>query len=123
MRDKKGFMLLELMVSMAILSTGLLAVTRSFISSLGASDYSRQYTLACILTEEKLNELEQSTDLFEETEHGSFEEPYSKFSWKSEIKQSSNESLKHVTVTTFWKDKGKQKKVRLSTLLLENTEE
>lgn len=123
MQDRKGFMLLELIVSLAILSTGLLAVTRSFISSLGASNYSRQYTLACILTEEKLNELELFTDLSEETVQGSFEEPYTQFSWKSEIKPSSNESLKHVTVTIFWKDKWKQKKVRLSTLLLENTEE
>jgi type II secretion system protein I len=123
MQCKKGFMLLELMVSLAILSTGLLTVTRSFISSLGASNYSQQYTLACTLAEEKLNELGQSTDLSEGTTQGSFEEPYLQFSWELEIKPSSNDSLKHVTITVIWKEKGKQRKAKLATLILKNPEE
>jgi type II secretion system protein I len=118
MAGRKGFMLLELIVSLAILSAGLLSVARSFIPSLRAGNSSRQYTLACTLAEEKLSELEQSADLSEGEMQGGFEETYSEFSWKSEVKASSNENLNHVMVTILWEEKGREKEVKLATLLL-----
>jgi general secretion pathway protein I len=115
-------MLLELIVSLAILSSGLLAITRSFILSLETSNHSRLYSTASMLAEEKLAELEESLQVPDGTTYGSFGEPYSRFSWNLEVEPSSNQNLKHVRITVSWKERGLEKRAGLSTLLYETPE-
>ena len=59
-RLAQGFILLEVVVSVAILAGGLIFVLRSFTGSLKAMTTSQNYMRACLLLEDKMWELEQA---------------------------------------------------------------
>ena len=54
-----GFTLLEVLITVAILSTAIIFIFRSYTASLSSSKFSQDITLACYLVEDKLWEIEQ----------------------------------------------------------------
>ncbi|MCX5657340.1 MAG: hypothetical protein NTZ48_03835 [Candidatus Omnitrophica bacterium] len=55
----RGYILIETLVSVAVLSIGLMMVINAFSSSINALRTSRNYTHASILAEEKISEIER----------------------------------------------------------------
>lgn len=115
-RSRSGFLLFEVMVTITILSLGLVMVLRSFASSLGAARFAQNYTEAILLAEEKLWEWEKVDAIIPE-------EPMSGdlpggFRWKLEatpLEDASN--LNEVKVAVSWKERGRQEEVSLATYL------
>ena len=57
-RNEKGFSLLEVIVALAIMAGGFLAVLNLFSGSVRSVDFSGQYLKAVTLANSKMNELE-----------------------------------------------------------------
>ena len=102
-------MLMEVMVSLAILSLGLVIIIQSFASSLRALRSSQNITRAVFLAEQKLGEMERE-GYFEEESEGSFGEKYPNLEWKIDssplkIDDEEIENLSTVTLTLFERER------------------
>ncbi len=107
--NKRGFLLYEVLLALAILSIGLVIVLRSFSTSLRAVRTSQNYFKATLLLEEKLWEVEKANSLPPGISQGSF--PGSKFNWEVEtspIEEEGDVGLNAVKVTLSWRQ-GKRK--------------
>jgi len=102
MRNIKGFMLLEVMLSLAILSFGLLIVIHSFRLSLRGEESSKVYTTASFLLERKLWEIEGEKEL--SPLFGEFSSPYEDFSWKGSLSSTPVKGILKITLTVFYKE-------------------
>lgn len=123
-KNIRGFMLLEVMVSLAILSIGLLVIVRSFSSSLRAQEYCHSYSQAVFLIEQKMTELQITDNLTEGIATGKGEEGFSDYSWRIETGCSkTDDSLKEINTTVYWQNKGKSSKLSMSNLLLSTSPE
>jgi len=60
MRKSKGFLLLEIMVSVSIMSFGVLLILNSFVRPIRATELSMDYFKAGLLLEEKMSEFYNS---------------------------------------------------------------
>ncbi|MBU0700229.1 prepilin-type N-terminal cleavage/methylation domain-containing protein [bacterium] len=96
-----GFILLEVMIALAILSSGLILILSSFSVSLMAVRNCEDYTRAAFLLQEKISELEEnpSTGSLD----GGFEDEEG-FRWKAGIKDAGGLGLKEIKVTVEWKN-------------------
>lgn len=92
-RRRRGFTLLEVMVSMSILALALVAVAGTNANSFNASNYARHVTVATLLARSKMLdvEMELQDDGFSESDKeddGDFsEEGYPKMRWKVAIRR------------------------------------
>ena len=57
-RNRKGYLLLEVVASIAVIAIGLTVILRSFTSSLRASKIAQEYFEASLLVQDKMAELE-----------------------------------------------------------------
>lgn len=93
MRPARAFTLLEVVVALAVLSLGLLAVADLSGTALRSHGYARDVTAATLLARGKLAELEEKYEDqgfkdFDESEEGSFaDEGYPGFQWRLEAKK------------------------------------
>ena len=89
MRNRKGFTLMEVLVSLAILGIGLSIILELFSGGLRSAKISEEYTKATWYGKMKMEEMLTTKDLFEGAAEGSFD---SEFFWTSEVKKA-NPSL------------------------------
>jgi len=118
-KNKRGFLLYDVLLALAILSIGLVTVLRSFSTSLQAVRTSRDYFKATLLLEDKLWEMERENSLPPGISRSSF--PSSKFSWKVEtsaIEEEEDMSLSAVKVTISWKEGKGEKDIELTTWMV-----
>jgi len=114
--NKRGFLLLEVLLSLGILATSLLAINHSFSSALRANSYAESYTVASLLAQEKMAEIETTsyqTGAFE----GDFGKEYPFYRWKSEITFLEDQMVSKVILTVSWKRGNKEYQLNLGTLL------
>jgi general secretion pathway protein I len=91
-----GFTLLEVMIALAIMSIVLVSVYRMHSQSLTMNTAARFYTVAPLLAQKKMAELEGlSSDSFPE-DSGDFGEQYPGYSWQTSISEVSSEVLGEV---------------------------
>ena len=84
-RKSIGFMLLEAMVALAILSIGIVTVMQSFSSALRVSKSSYNSTIATFLAQSKLSDLEREDSWTKENLSGDFGKAYPNFKWEAEV--------------------------------------
>jgi Tfp pilus assembly protein PilV len=90
--EKMGFILLEVLVSVMILTVGLLAVLGAFSSSSKIIASSERYQIALQLAEQKLYEIETTPDdELREYGHGAFGDKYPEYSWDYDTKEEQSE--------------------------------
>ena len=124
-RNEKGFSLLEVIVALAIMAGGFLAVLNLFSGSVRSVDFSGQYLKAVTLANSKMNELEilnfavdDQTGIFKNEEN---------YRWQLDIApydsdlndEKSNIQLQKVLLRVLWNNNGNPRKVELATLRLE----
>lgn len=122
---RSGFTLIEVLITLVILSTGIVLVLEAFQTSITALGISRDSMWSNILIKEKFAELRANELENEEFQiapsSGDFGEPYQKYSWSMDVEYlnvpSANDepagSLRMVTVTA-WR-KGMRRTEELST--------
>ena len=95
-RTLSGFTLLEVMIALAVMSIVLVSVYRMHSQSLSMNTAARFYTLAPLLAQNKIAELEAlSSDGFP-NDSGDFGEQYPGYSWQTSITDVSSEVLGEV---------------------------
>ncbi len=109
-KSNKAFSLLEVLITVAILSTAIVFVFQSFTASLSSSKFSQNITLACYLVESKLWEIEQKQKQDTkplEPAQGAEKIQGRDFNWSYEIKEldSALPELEQLTLTLSWEEK------------------
>ena len=108
---KTGFTLLEIMVAVSIIAIVFTSVFRMHSQTLAMSDSVRFYTVAPLLAQKKLAEIDTATseDMTDDT--GDFGEDFPDFQWQlsiseieSEILEKTAENLKRIDLTVSWRD-------------------
>ena len=95
-RTAFGFTLLEVMIALAVMSIVLVSVYRMHSQSLTMNTAARFYTVAPLLAQSKMAELEAlSAEGFPE-DSGDFGEQYPGYSWQTSISEVSSEVLGEV---------------------------
>ncbi len=105
---RRGFILAEVMVSLAILAVGLLVIVRSFNDSLQANRFSKESLQATLLAQSKLDALKVG--------EGEVVTGDDKFEVTVQQSDTVSKDLNRVTVTVTWKSKGKVHNLEISTL-------
>ncbi|MBU1087059.1 MAG: type II secretion system GspH family protein [Candidatus Omnitrophica bacterium] len=116
MRDNKGFTLLEVMLSLAIISISLMVIIQSFSQAISAQAVLTNYTKAIFLFEKKIFELKTSGLNRTETQ-GRFLAPFEQFSWQIKSERTNFSDLAKVDLTIEWPQQGRLKNLRVSTIM------
>jgi len=120
----KGFTLIEILVSISVLSIAMVVILQLFSGGLGSSRTCEAYTKGIFHAREKMEEILLGTELSEEVSEGEFEDGYR---WRSEIlreAQSEKEAAKfpfelyHIRVDIFWDEGTKEKSFNINTMKL-----
>lgn len=121
-RNEKGFTLLEIIISMTILSVGILTLVQMFSSSLNQAAQADRYLNGVYLAQQKFSQLELEnfdTEIFE----GGFGEQEI-YQWQLEVlpydsplnDEEARIQIQQISLRVFWEDKGVEKEVQLVSL-------
>jgi len=126
-KNKDGFLLFEVILSVAILSLGLVLVLHSFTGSLKAARISQDYMRAVLLLEAKMTGLEWKGSLDSGISEGKFSQKNERFAWKIEAtpveetagedKEKKKIELNKVRLTVSWSESKKVERIELTTYL------
>ncbi len=116
-RGERGFLLLETLLALFILSIGLTLVIRSFGSSLGALRTSDDYTQAMLLLEERIWELEAKGSILPGTSGGTFPQEAGKYQWQVSASPPNAKGLSETRVTITFKQRGRPRDLSVVTYL------
>ena len=116
---EKGFTLFEVLVALAVIGISLVLILESFSLSAKISNESKNISLATLLANDKMVEIE--TEGFPETgeEEGIFEPPYSGFKWIKSIEDLEIEGMRKAVVAVYWKEEGQNEGVTLVAFIAE----
>jgi len=119
-RFNKGFTLLEVLITVAILSTAIVFIFRSFIASLSASRLAQEISLACFLAEDKIWEIEANYPqaLPQNPEREIIQGI--NFGHRYEILNSDYPGLKELKSSVFWREGKKDNTLEFFTYLPAN---
>lgn len=126
-RKNRGFLLVEVLITVVILSVGLTLIARSLMMGLKSLDVIKQYTEGISLLEAKLWDIE-SQDIIEAglQVKENFLEPYQKFSYQLETKnlQEDDETgiLNQVALSVDWPTKNERRGISVVTYLRNKTQ-
>ena len=109
-QKNKGFLFLELMISISILSIGVLFILNSFITPMRAMEFSKDYFKAGLLIEQKMFEFYNS-DFAQGVSKGVFSDFGNKFSWEIVVNE------KEMDLKILWKEKNKDADLTIATYL------
>jgi type II secretion system protein I len=113
MGSRRGFTLLEVLVSLAILSITLLLAYEVLSGAIAAEDRSERWTVASFLGESLVRE---STSMWPDTgdAEGKFASPMDSYSWKRSVRPAMHPDAREVHVTVTWSSEGREEKVTLT---------
>jgi len=101
-RTNKGFLLLEVMISVAILSVSLVLILNSFMRSVRAMEFSEDYFRAGLLLEKKLYAV-CNVEIVEGSSGSTFSDFNNKFSWDLGVERLEEDSILHkVDLKVSW---------------------
>ena len=113
MDDRRGFTLLEVLVSLAILSVTLLLAYQVLSAAIAAEERSERWTVASCLGEVLVRESTAVWPEIGETE-GKFDPPAEEYSWKRSIRPAAHPDAREVHVTVTWTAGGREEQVSLA---------
>lgn len=110
-RCNKALTLIEVLVTVAILSTAIVFLFRSFATALYVAKFSQDITLGCYLAEDKLGQIIHLKGNLPEA--GPEIIQAKNFNWKYEILDTDNPDLKTLKVVVSWKENPKEKEYEM----------
>jgi len=119
-RSNSSFSLIEVLIAIGILSTGIIFVFQSFAAALTATRLSQNITVACFLAQNKMWEIEEALREGPDFEEEGTEKINEReFAWSAELDTSGAGDLKPLTFRVEWREKAGQKKnsLELATLV------
>ena len=127
MKNENGFLLLEIIVALVILSLGFLTVVQLYSGGLLLGSRSDQYLKGIALANHKFSELEIENFDTETFEAIFANEPG--YRWQLDIQPynanlhiaESNIQISQVTLNVFWTDSGQEKNIQLTSLKILGT--
>jgi len=117
-RKQKGFTLIEVVAGLVILAIGLLAIAAMQITSTKGAYFSSNVTRATIFAQDKLEYLKSLSYSDSHLSAGRHDEgtiPGTSFSRTVQVVDDSGNSMKTITVTIEWTDRG-QHTISFSTI-------
>lgn len=113
--DNNGFTLIEVLISLVIMATVLVAVFKLHAQSLSISATTQFHTTAALLSHAKLTEI-KSTPFAELTsESGGFAQPFADYRWQATIEDIAADNLGQIN-TQLKKSPSPSCSVRISTV-------
>ncbi|MFH1440911.1 MAG: prepilin-type N-terminal cleavage/methylation domain-containing protein [Candidatus Omnitrophota bacterium] len=112
--SKKGFTLVEVLITMAILVTGIVFVFRAFFTSMISAKFSQDITMACFLAENKIWEIEENRkgNITMET-FGSQTLQNKEYKWNYLISKIEDMELEEMEFDLSWQEKPREKEYLL----------
>jgi hypothetical protein len=115
----KGYLLFEVLLSLVILSAGLILVSRSFVSSLSALKVSKGHTQAVLMLERKLAEIESGVIDIQGYSKIDLDGEEGGFNWKIRSEEPGEEIMSklpytEVQVTVSWAERNVEREVKAS---------
>jgi len=114
---RSGFTLLEVIVSLAIMGVGIVAVLEAYGAAMRLSLQDEFLTTATFLASGKMQEVMKEPYITAGTDEGDFGEEFEDFRWTVEIADSDIEGLELVTVTVYWEAAEREDYLVLTTAL------
>ena len=110
-RSNKAFSLLEVIITVAILSVAIMFIFRSFASAIASTKFSQNISLACFLAESHLWEIEQrhKDNLALPSPQGTEKIEERGFNWDYTILDTDIPELKKLKFTVSWKERLREK--------------
>jgi len=104
----RSFSLLELVISMAILSIALLGLIQMFPVGLRASKHAGDHTMMTFLGQQKMSDIEQEKPETSTTSNEFFSSPYESFSWRYVVSSDYNNinNMYQATLAIYCNDRG-----------------
>lgn len=121
MNPKKGFLLLEVIISIVIITAGILFIVRSYSSSKNAIEKSRELFEASLLLEKKMWEFEEKGEIEEGEKTGDFEDEEG-YSWNMKASRPENSDLNLAVLSVFQTENPLDTSYSVSTYLRNKTE-
>ena len=112
----KGFTLLEVAVTVAILATALVVIISQVAKGIKLSTDAKFSSLSAILAQAKMSEIELSGGQSASSMNGDFGKDHPGFSWVTRVADS-GEDIRQVTVTIRWGEGSEQKEFALTNYL------
>jgi len=113
----KGFLLLEVLISVSILLFGVVLILSSFMGPIMAAQLSGDYFNARFLLEEKMLEL-YSGNAEEGSSSGAFSGFNGRFSWDINVDRLEEIACKEVSLKVLWKQKNKEQDLSILTYII-----
>jgi len=115
MIDRKGFTLIEVLVSLSILAVTLMLTYRVISGAISSSHRSDRWTAAAYLAEKMILEAGERFPEATETE-GKFQPPYDSYSWKRIVRAAAHPDAVEVMVIVSWISDGERDQVSVTGL-------
>jgi len=113
-----GFTLVEVLLAIVILTTGLILVFQGFGVGVRAASLAEKETTACLLAQRVIADLEMQETLTAGTDQGEFEEDYPGYRYETEITESAEVSgLYEVRIMVFWVQGDQEREITVTKLM------
>ena len=113
--DDRGFTLLEVLVSLAILATTLLLAYQVVSGAIAAEDRSEKWTAASYLAEALVLDAVAGFPDTGDTE-GKFAAPMEAYAWKRSVRAALHPDAREVEVAVTWTSDGREERVSVTGL-------
>ena len=115
-RNSHAFMLIEILVSILIVTIGIVSVMRAFSTTITAIKVSRGYLKATAYLEDKLWEFQERGTIGTDIElEGAFDDE--DLRWQLETKDSGRSGINLINLTVFWKGRKDERSININTYL------
>lgn len=118
---RSGFTLIEVLVALVIVTASLTIIAQGFLAGGRASVASQNRSLAAMLAESKMAEIEAGIISTQTSASGTFEPERPDFTWTMEPESTSVTGLSKITLTVLWKERDEETTFALTRLMKERT--
>jgi prepilin-type N-terminal cleavage/methylation domain-containing protein len=103
LRSNRAFSLIEVLVTVGIISSTIIFLFRSFATALAGAKFGQEIQLGCYLAEEKAWEVQKAYSLGLKTPEASAEKRQNKeFNWSYDLQDASIPGLKELKIKVSW---------------------
>ena len=121
MSSRRGFTLIEVLVALVVVTAGLTIIAQGFMTGGRASVASQHETIATMLAESKMAEVEAGILTTQSSASGTFEPERPEFSWTLQPESTTTTGLTKLTLTVTWKERNEDRTFALTRLMKETT--